>query len=133
MTKPSPIALVVCDNVYKEASGKTALVGLFNRIQTSKFPARHPRLAVYAAVTDVHPNTRFRLVIENAESGHQVAKLEGPAPKGVPPTAICDFEFSLQGLTFPEPGRYYIQFWGNDHLLLQRPFEVEQLRPQGGK
>ena len=133
MTKPSPIALVVCDNVYKEASGKTALVGLFNRIIASKFPATHPRLCVYAAVTDIHPNTRFRLTIVNAETDHKVAGLSGPVPDNISPTSICDFDFSLQGLTFPEPGRYYIQFWGNDHLLLQRPFEVEQTQPSGGK
>ena len=44
MTKPSPISLVVCDNVYRELGGKSALVGLFNRITSSRFPAKHSRL-----------------------------------------------------------------------------------------
>ncbi|MCH8806642.1 MAG: hypothetical protein IH986_11200 [Planctomycetes bacterium] len=132
MIKPSPIALVVCDNVYREEGGKIALVGLFNRIMAPTFPAKHPRLCVYAAVTDIHPGTRFRLVIVNPETDHKVAELEGPVPENVSPTSICDLEFSLSGLTFPTPARYDIQFWGNEHLLMQRPFEVAHLDPEGG-
>ncbi len=82
-------------------------------------------MSIYAAVTDVHPGTQFRVRIEHAETNKVVAELEGPPPKEADRTTICDFMFMLQGLQFPERGRYYIQFWGDDHLLLQRPFEVE--------
>lgn len=126
MTKPSPIALVVCDNVYQESGGKIALVGLFNRIAAAKLPIRHPRLCVYASVTDIRPNTEFRLDIVHAETDHRVASLQGRSPEGADPTTICDMNFELNGLVFPEAGRYYIRFWGNDHLLLQRPFEVNR-------
>ena len=128
MTKPSPIALVVCDNVYREAGGKTALVGLFNRIVANRIPVTHPQLCVYAAVTDTRPGTRFRIVVEHGETGEVVAELQGPPPEKAGPTTICDFVFVLRGLKFPKPGTYFIQFWGNEHLLLQRPFEVEQLK-----
>lgn len=125
MIKPDPIALVVCDNVYRESGGKSALVGLFTDIIASKVPIVHPRLCVYAAVTGVRPDTRFRLEIVHAESEHRVVDLQGPAPEGVNPTTICDLNFELRALRFPEYGRYYIRFWGNGHLLLQRPFEVK--------
>ena len=124
MTKPSPIALVVCDNVYTESSGKTALVGLFERIYATKFPAKHPRLCVYASVTDIRTNTKFKLDIVHSETDHVVVALGGPAPEGTTPVAICDMTFELGNLSFPEPGLYFIRFWGNEHLLLQRPFEV---------
>jgi hypothetical protein len=134
MTTPSPIALVVCDALYQDPSGKSALVGLFNRLVAARFPATHPQMCVFASVTEVRAGTRFRLVVEHAENGTRVAELSaGPPPEtGVDPTAVLDLRFILQGLTFPEPGRYYIQFWANDHLLLQRPFDAVLLQPAGG-
>ena len=124
LTKPSPIALVVCDNVYREAGGKTALVGLFNNIRARAFPATHGRLCVYVSVTDIRPNTTFKLDIVHSETDQPVVTLQGPPPKGADPTTICDFEFQIENVTFPEPGLYYIRFHGNEHILLQRPFEV---------
>ena len=124
MTKPTPIALVVCDNIYRESGGKAALVGLFNSICAKSFPVVVARMCVYASVTGLRPNARLRLEIAHSESGAVVAKLEGPPPDGYDPTTICDLNFELNGIAFPEPGRYDIRFWGNDHLLLQRPFDV---------
>lgn len=127
MTQPVAIALVVCDNVYLESSGKTALVGLFNRIHATKFPIKHPLLCVYLSVTDIPPNTKFKLDIVHSETDHTVVSLEGPSPKGADRTTICDMNFELKNLEFPEPGRYYIRCWGNDKLLVQRPFDAEQI------
>lgn len=126
MTTPSPISLVVCDNIYTESSGKTALVGLFNRITATKFPAKHPRICVYASVTDIRSDTKFKLDMVHSETEHSVMSLAGPAPGGATPLTICDMTFELKNLVFPEPGRYYIRFWGNDQLLLQRCFDVSE-------
>lgn len=125
-TRPSPIALVVCDNIYQEPGGKTALVGLFNTIRARNFPVTHSRLCVYASVTDVHPKTLFKIDIIHAETDEPVAAMQGPPPDGTTPLSICDMHFVLSNVSFKEPGRYYIRFHGNDHVLLQRPFEVVQ-------
>ena len=129
MTKPVPIALVVCDDIYRDPGGKTALVGLFNCIRAAALPVVHPRLSIYASVTDVHAGTVFRVRLEHSESGKVVAELNGRPPDQTDPTTICDFMFLLQGLQFTEAGRYYIQFWGNDSLLMQRPFDVQIAKP----
>jgi hypothetical protein len=124
MTKPSPIALVVCDNIYSESGGKTALVGLFNRITTQEFPAKHSRLCVYASVTDIRPNVKFKLDVVHSETDEMVVSLEGEPPKNVTPIAVFDFTFDLRNLVFKQPGLYFIRLWGNEHILLQRPFQV---------
>ena len=124
MTKPSVIALVVCDAVYADPNGKAALIGLFNAIHTGVLPVRHPRLCVYASVTDVRPGMVFRLRLVHAETESVVAELKGPPPPAIQPTTVLDFQFVLDNLVFKEPGRYYIEFWGNDYVLAQRPFEV---------
>lgn len=122
--KPCGLALVVCDAIYSDPNGKAALVGLFNMIRAPRVPVTHPRLCVYVSVTEVRPNTRFRLMVENPESGHRVAELQGEPPADISPTAICDFQFLLDNLTFVEAGRYYIQFWADEYLLIQRPFDL---------
>ncbi len=126
-TKPSPIALVVCDNVYQESGGKTALVGLFNTLRARSFPATHGRLSVYASVTDIRPNSLVKLDIAHSETDQVIFSVEGPPPSGTEPTTICDFTFEINNVTFPEPGRYYIRFYGNGQILLQRPFEAVKI------
>ena len=130
MTPPTVIALVVCENVYTESGGKTALVGLFNNINARNFPATHSRLCVYFSVTDIKPKTEFKLDIVHSETDEPVVVMGGGPPSGVNPTTVCDFVFELRNVTFPEPGRYYIRLWANDRPLVQRPFEVRQV---GGK
>jgi hypothetical protein len=132
--KASPIALVVCDALYRSEPGnKAALVGLFNMLAASRIPVTHPQMCVYVAVTDVHPGTRFRLVVEHGESSRQIVELRAEPPENINPTTICDLQFVLQRVTFPEAGRYFIQFWADDALLLQRPFDVRLMQVPGGK
>lgn len=121
---PVPIALVVCDNIYTESGGKTALVGLFNRITAAKLPITHPQLCVFASVTDIRPNTVFKLDIIHSETDHIIVSLGGPPPEGTTPINIFDIRFEMHNLVFLSAGLYYIRFWGNGHLLMQRPFHV---------
>ncbi|MCK6483346.1 MAG: hypothetical protein HUU22_03420 [Phycisphaerae bacterium] len=132
--RPTPIALVVCDTIYREQPGnKTALVGLFNNIRARSFPVTHPRMAVFASVTGLREGSRVKLEIVHGETDRLVVVAEGPLPDGATPTAIADLNFVLTDVVFPEEGRYYIRFWGNDHLLLMRPFDVRRIRGQGGE
>ena len=126
MTRPTAIALVVCDNAYTESGGKRALVGLFNNINARSFPATHSRMCVYFSVTDIKPKTKFKLDIVHSETDEPIVSMGGGPPPNINPTTICDFVFELRNVTFPEPGRYYIRLWGNDLVLVQRPFEVKR-------
>jgi hypothetical protein len=122
---PTAIALVVCDNVYQDRSGKRALIGLFNRIVASKFPARHGKLCVYISLTSLRPQTKCRLDVVDAATNEPILSMEGPIP-GDNPTTICDMVFELGELTFPRPGLYFFRFWGGDQVIVQRPIEVLQ-------
>jgi len=126
--KPTPIALVVCDNIYQEPGGKTALVGLFNSISANKFPVRHPRLAVFASVTGLREGSTAKLDVQHAESEQVVMSAEGPFPEGTGPVTVADLNFIFSNIIFPEEGTYYIRFWGNDHLLMMRPFQVLKIK-----
>ena len=131
--KPTLIALVVCDNIYQELGGKTALVGLFNSIRASTFPVRHPKMAIFASVTGVRKESTEKLEIVNAETEHVVASADGPFPDNVDPIAVVDMHFILQNVLFPEEGRYFIRLWGNEHLLVMRPFDVLKIQKPEAK
>lgn len=128
LPKPVPIALVVCDNVYTEPGGKQALVGLFNRISARKFPAIHPRLCVFVSLTEALPGTKCKLDIVHAETDEPVLAAEGPMPRDLGPIAVWDLVFRFENVHFKEPGKYYVRFFGNDTIILQRPFEVALLK-----
>lgn len=132
-TKPSIIALIVCDNIYVEPGGKLALVGLFNNISAREFPASHSRLAVFVSVTDLRPNSKGRLEIVHSETDQNVVHAEGAFGKEVSPLTVFDMNFLLKDLVFPDPGAYFIRFWVNEHLLVQRPFNVVQTPRKGRK
>ncbi|MCO6436454.1 MAG: hypothetical protein J5J06_05150 [Phycisphaerae bacterium] len=126
--KPTAIALVVCDTIYQEPGGKIALVGLFSSISAHKFPVKHPRMGVFAAVTGVRPKSTARLEIVKAETDQVIVWAEGPFPDEVDPLTTVDMHFIFNNVVFPDPGRYYVRFWGNKHLVLMRPFEVLQVQ-----
>jgi hypothetical protein len=132
--KPTPISLVVCDNIYQEQpAGKTALVGLFSGIFATSFPATHPRMAVFVSVTGVREESTAKVEIVHAETEKAVISVEGPFPGKFSPTTVVDMNFILSNVTFPEEGTYFIRFWANDHLLVQRPFDVRQMKAPGGR
>lgn len=130
---PTPIALVLCDNVYRASNGKQALVGLFNQLFATAFPATHPRMCVFVSITSIRPSTDCSLDIVNAETDEAVVTILGPVPQGIPPTSVWDVVFELPPLTFPSAGRYYVRFLGNGQVLMQRPFEVIDLRQENAE
>jgi hypothetical protein len=124
LPKPVGIALVLCDAVYTEPTGKRALVGMFDRIHATRFPALHPRMSVYISATDFRPNTQCVFEIVHGETDEKIVEARGPIPQAVGPTAICDFLFELQNVVFPESGTYFARFLGNGQVILQRPVDV---------
>lgn len=121
---PTPVALVLCDNVYRDSNGKQALIGLFNRIVVRETPAVHPRMCVFVSITSIRANTVCKLDIVHAETDEPIISMEGPAPDKVGPVVVWDVVFELPPLVFSEPGVYYVRFFGNKNILLQRPIEV---------
>ena len=129
--KPTPIALVVCDNIYSEPGGKTALVGLFTGIVAPKVPVRHPRMAVFASVTGLREGATAKLEIVHAETDRTIVAAEGPFPKGHTPLTVVDMNFIFNNVIFPKEGTYYIRFWVNDYPIVMRPFQVSVIKKRG--
>lgn len=124
---PKPVALILCDNVYSDSSGKRALVGLFTRLisLSKEGPIIQRKLCVMVSVTEVYPGAVFAIDIVNAETDATIIRGESqPAPPGSDPTVVHDLFFEFHNLVFPKPGHYLVRFLANDQTILQRPLHV---------
>ena len=130
--RPVPIALVVCDNIYADSQGKQALIGLFNRITTTTdFPLIHRRMCVYVSITELYPKATFKLDIVNAETDEPVVEVASQTvPPQVNPRSVLDMQFEFGNIKFKEEGLYYVRFFGNGEILLQRPLQVVRLKEE---
>ncbi len=42
------------------------------------------------------------------------------------PLAVAELNFNIRGLVVPEPGRYFVEFWCDDEILVDRHFDATQ-------
>lgn len=104
---------LLADAATVDASGKLNILGVFDRLGSDTFPARHPRMALVLRFsaglheTGVH-SVEIALVDPD---GSEMARMEGEMQLGAGPTAVMDgvrvpHVLYLDGLVFPRPGRY---------------------------
>ncbi len=131
-TKPVALGLILCDNIYRDPKGKRALVGLFSRLNVKSFPATPVRICVFVALTEVYPNVSFEIDVVFGENDASVFHGDvSLAERGdFPPSGIIELDCEIEGLSFPEQGTYFIRFFANSEVLIQRPFEVAKMEKE---
>ena len=64
---PDVLSLIVCDQIITDRlTGKQSIIGMFSKIHTRGFPAAHPQLSVYVALTEGHGETELTIRIVDA-------------------------------------------------------------------
>jgi len=125
--RPAPmvLAMILCDAIHQDpATKKSTLLGTFSTINARNFPAVHRQLAVHAAMTNGHGKTRIRLTLVGPnESQPPLFSREGMI-EFVDPRMVAELNFALANISFPEPGEYRLQIFGNDELLMERRLYV---------
>jgi len=130
--RPAPVvlAMVVCDAIHQDpATGKCTLLGTFSTLTARSFPAVHPMMAVHVALTDGHGQTRIRLCLVAVQSDEQRLFDQEGTINFPDPRAVAEINFGLRNLSFPRPGEYRFQVYGNDQLLAERRLLVLAARP----
>lgn len=128
---PDVLALIVCDQIITDRiTGKQSLIGMFSRIHAAKFPASHPQLSVFVALTDGRGKTEMLIrIVDGNETRPPLVEGKG-AVEFKNPRAIANLALQFHGLTFPEPGEYRVQIWSKSTLLREARLELIQLRPR---
>ncbi len=120
------VAMVVCDDIFRDSiTGKAILVGAFSTITCPTFPARHPKLAVFFSITNGNGEYDLSLSIEQESTGLNLITLQGPLHAS-DPLGIADIELFLQGVEFPEPGKYWVKLECDGEIINQRPIMLLQ-------
>lgn len=130
LPKPDVLAMLVCDQIITDRlTGKQSLIGMFSRIHAMGFPATHPQLCVFVALTDGHGKTDLSIrVVDTNEARPAIVEGKGSVSFKDPRT-IANLFLQFHGLVFPQPGEYRVQLYSDNQLLREARLELIQLTP----
>jgi Family of unknown function (DUF6941) len=119
---PICTSVLVCEQIYQDrATGKLALIGVFNRLVAESFPHQET-FSVFFSLTNGRGQVDIRLQIEQ-DDGEPIVTIEGQ--HNIPsPLTILDHGVQLQKSTFKKAGRHWATIWCGHELLNRRPFDV---------
>jgi hypothetical protein len=122
--KPIAESLVICDQVITEAgTNKKSLIGIFNSIASPSFPVQHPRLSVYAAMSNGRGEMTVQLrcvrMKDNAETFKVSGTLQFPNPN-----AVVELVANFNQLPFEQDGLYSFELICEEEILLEKRFNV---------
>lgn len=136
LNRPNPdvLALLVCDQIITDRlTGKQSLIGMFSKVHAAGFPATHPALAVFVALTDGHGKTELTIrIVDSNDARPPIVEGRG-AVDFKNPRAIANLALQFHGLTFPVPGEYRVQLWSGAELLREARLELVHIPPPGPK
>jgi hypothetical protein len=103
---------LLADAATIDGSGKLNILGIFDRLTTSAFPTRHPRLSLvlrFSAGIQELGKHEVGIVLK-APDGKQIVRIDGEMNLSPGPRAggmvLVPHVLNMDGLVFPVPGRY---------------------------
>ncbi len=114
--EPVGQALLTCDAVARDPSGKITLYGIFDRIWAAQFPAVHPMLSIYWKCQIPGPGrVGLRLL---KPDGTSLMELE-PIESGREAVHSMQGTYTLSAVEFPADGEYALVLRYNDRDIMR--------------
>ncbi|MCK6479741.1 MAG: hypothetical protein HUU06_09660 [Planctomycetaceae bacterium] len=131
--KPEIKAFLLCDYVIHEAgSNKKSLIGIFEQVNSPRFPFRHGRISVYANIADAHGTYDLALRLVRLRDGKVLFEGKGLRIQVNDPLQVSELGMNLEGIGFEEPGKYEFALYANDQFLQSKPFTVRKTEAPPG-
>ena len=132
--KPEVKAFLLCDYVLHEAgSNKKSLIGIFEQVNSPRFPFRHGKMSVYANMADAHGSYELTLRLVRLRDGKVLLEAKGMRVQVADPLQVSELGVNLEGVVFEEPGKYEFALYANEQFLQSKPFRVVKVEiPPGG-
>ncbi len=126
-TRPKVRAFLFCDAVVTcRASGKTTLVGTFDRVIAPSYPATCGDFAVHFRLTDLNGSYEFEVVILAPDLATVVGRIAlRPRATVKNPLHLLELARNVVGLRLPAPGRYAVRLMYNG--LVADEFSLEAM------
>lgn len=125
--RPAPmvLAMIICDAIYQDpATKKCTLLGTFSTINARQFPAMHRQLSVHVAMTNGHGQTAIRLTLVGPDESAPPLFARDGTIEFTDPRVVAELNFIVTNVSFPQPGEYRLQIFGNEELLMERRLYV---------
>ena len=126
--KPNLQFSVLCDDVRREENGKFILIGLFEAINSKKFPATHPSMYIVNRWCKGEGNFTQQIRIVNTKDKSLVFQTD----EQVFELSDIDRHHTLisrfNNLVFPNPGKYWLEVLLDKELLLNYPIILKETK-----
>lgn len=125
---PYVLAMLVCDAIWRDpGTGKHTLLGTFATTAATDFPAVHPVMAFFIALTDGHGHVPLQLRLVSVDEEDKLFEkdlsVDFPDPRLVAECAV-----HAQNVTFKHPGEYRLQLFSGSEPLMERRFVVTNVK-----
>ena len=128
-TKPSLNFTILCDDVRQEMGGKLSLMGLFENIYATKFPAMHPRLAVISEWAE--GRGEFDVMMRLLSQDRKTVLRETSSKIKLNGVGFRHRDVSVHlNIEFKTPGTYWIENYLDNELVNSIPMKVVQVKEQ---
>ena len=129
MIKPSLNFTILCDDVRQEIGGKLSLMGLFENIYATKFPAMHPRLAVITEWAE--GKGEFDVTMRILSPDRKTVLRETSSKVTLNGVGFRHRDVSVHlNVEFKAPGTYWVENFLNNELINSIPVKVVQVKEQ---
>ena len=130
--KPALSYTLLCDDVRQELGGKFSLMGLFESIHASTFPAVHPRFVIVNEWIGGKGN--FIVKIRLLGPDKELVLSESESRLSLQSETQRHRDISVRfNTTFPVPGTYWIETLIDNGRISLTPLVVHQAGQQAGQ
>jgi len=131
---------LLADAATVDASGKLNILGVFDRLGSDSFPARHPRMALVLRFTaglneagSHHVDIRL-----HDPTGEEVVHMDGDMQLGPSASTLTDairvpHVLNIDGIVFPKAGRYTFDVEVDGEHQVSVPLTVSGRAAQGAQ
>ncbi len=127
--KPSVSFTIICDDVRQEVGGKVSLMGLFENIYATRFPATHPRLAVITEWSEGAGEFDIRTRLLSPDRKTVLRETSSRVTLNGVNFRHRDVSVHLN-IDFKAPGTYWIENLVDGELVNSLPLRVVQAKEQ---
>jgi len=127
--KPSLSFTIICDDVRQETGGKLSLMGLFENVYATKFPAIHPRLAVLSEWSGGQGEFKIRMRILAPDRKTVIRETSSKMTLNGINYRHRDVSVHLN-VELKAPGTYWVENFLDDEMMNSIPLNVVQVREQ---
>ena len=123
---------MVCDDVRREDNGKFMLLGIFEAINAAEFPARHHTMFVATRWCKGEGSFTQKIRIVSAKDKSMVFQTEEQLFQLADIDTHHTIVSRFNNLLFSNPGKYWMEIFLNNELVLNYPIMLRQMEIKKG-